>query len=74
MILSTKNAPNKPQTQLFALVIHVRTGPYYCGVGADKAFGRDISEAHYRACLYAGVNIYGSNAEAMPAQVNVFKS
>lgn len=45
-------------------------GPYYCGVGADKAYGRDIVEAHYRACLYAGVKIAGTNAEAMPAQVN----
>ncbi|XP_075885315.1 glutamine synthetase isoform X2 [Nelusetta ayraudi] len=44
-------------------------GPYYCGVGADKAYGRDIAEAHYRACLYAGVNICGTNAEVMPAQV-----
>lgn len=44
-------------------------GPYYCGVGADKAYGRDIVEAHYRACLYAGVNICGTNAEVMPAQV-----
>lgn len=26
-------------------------------------------EAHYRACLYAGVNICGTNAEVMPAQV-----
>ncbi|XP_075885395.1 glutamine synthetase isoform X3 [Nelusetta ayraudi] len=43
-------------------------GPYYCGVGADKAYGRDIAEAHYRACLYAGVNICGTNAEVMPAQ------
>ncbi|KAJ4926056.1 hypothetical protein JOQ06_008240 [Pogonophryne albipinna] len=43
-------------------------GPYYCGVGADKAFGRDIVECHYKACLYAGVNIYGSNAEVMPSQ------
>ncbi|KAK2496891.1 hypothetical protein MC885_015321 [Smutsia gigantea] len=43
-------------------------GPYYCGVGADKAYGRDIVEAHYRACLYAGVKIAGTNAEAMPAQ------
>uniref|UniRef100_A0A3B5M7K9 Glutamine synthetase n=1 Tax=Xiphophorus couchianus TaxID=32473 RepID=A0A3B5M7K9_9TELE len=43
-------------------------GPYYCGVGADKAYGRDIVEAHYRACLYAGVNICGTNAEVMPAQ------
>ena len=45
------------------------TGPYYCGVGADKAYGRDIVEAHYKACLYAGVNIGGTNAEVMPSQV-----
>jgi len=43
-------------------------GPYYCGVGANKVYGRDIVEAHYRACLYAGVKIAGSNAEVMPAQ------
>ena len=45
------------------------TGPYYCGVGADKVYGRSIVEAHYKACLYAGVKIAGSNAEVMPAQV-----
>lgn len=39
-----------------------------CGVGADKVYGRDVVEAHYRACLYAGVKICGSNAEVMPAQ------
>jgi len=43
-------------------------GPYYCGVGANKVYGRDIVESHYRACLYAGVKISGSNAEVMPAQ------
>jgi len=43
-------------------------GPYYCGVGANKVYGRDIVEAHYRACMYAGVKIAGSNAEVMPAQ------
>jgi len=43
-------------------------GPYYCGVGADRVFGRDVLEAHYRACLYAGVRISGTNAEVMPAQ------
>jgi glutamine synthetase len=43
-------------------------GPYYCGVGADKVYGRDVLEAHYRACLYAGVKICGTNAEVMPAQ------
>jgi len=43
-------------------------GPYYCGVGSDKVIARDIVDAHYRACLYAGVKICGSNAEVMPAQ------
>ncbi|KAF7652865.1 hypothetical protein LDENG_00091170 [Lucifuga dentata] len=43
-------------------------GPYYCSVGADSAYGRDIVECHYKACLYAGVKIYGSNAEVMPSQ------
>lgn len=43
-------------------------GPYYCGVGSNKVYGRDIVEAHYRACLYAGVKIAGTNAEVMPAQ------
>ncbi|XP_054714308.1 glutamine synthetase-like isoform X1 [Uloborus diversus] len=43
-------------------------GPYYCGIGATKAYGRDIVEAHYRACMYAGINIGGTNAEVMPAQ------
>jgi len=43
-------------------------GPYYCGAGADKAFGRHLVEAHYRACLYAGVKIAGINGEVMPGQ------
>ncbi|CAO2607554.1 Glutamine synthetase [Lemmus lemmus] len=38
------------------------------GFRADKAYGRDIVEAHYGACLYAGVKITGTNAEVMPAQ------
>ncbi|KAF2570265.1 hypothetical protein F2Q70_00006023, partial [Brassica cretica] len=43
-------------------------GPYYCGVGADKAFGRDIVDSHYKACLYAGINVSGTNGEVMPGQ------
>ncbi|XP_077483767.1 glutamine synthetase 2 cytoplasmic-like [Amblyomma americanum] len=43
-------------------------GHYYCGVGPDRAFGRDVVEAHYRACLYAGIKICGCNAEVMPSQ------
>ena len=49
-------------------------GPYYCGVGANKVYGRDIVEGHYRTCLYSGVNISGTNAEVMPAQVATQKS
>jgi len=43
-------------------------GPYYCGVGANRVYGRDIVEAHYRACMFAGIKICGTNAEVMPAQ------
>ncbi|KAH0725846.1 hypothetical protein KY290_001676 [Solanum tuberosum] len=43
-------------------------GPYYCGAGVEKSFGRDISDAHYKACLYAGINISGTNGEVMPGQ------
>ena len=34
-----------------------------------QVYGRDVVEAHYKACLYTGVNISGTNAEVMPAQV-----
>jgi len=43
-------------------------GPYYCGIGTGRVFCRDIVEAHYKACLYAGIKIAGINAEVMPAQ------
>lgn len=43
-------------------------GPYYCGVGSGKVYARDVIEAHYRACLYAGIEISGINAEVMPSQ------
>ena len=43
-------------------------GPYYCGVGSNNAFGRNIADEHYAACLYAGLNISGINAEVAPGQ------
>lgn len=49
-------------------------GPYYCGIGANRVYGRDIVESHYRCCLYSGVNISGDNAEVMPAQVHIMTS
>ncbi len=41
---------------------------YYCGVGADEVFGRDVVEEHLEACINAGLDISGINAEVMPAQ------
>jgi glutamine synthetase len=43
-------------------------GPYYCAVGANNIFGREISEAHASACIEAGIGIAGTNAEVMPGQ------
>ncbi|TXG69889.1 hypothetical protein EZV62_004824 [Acer yangbiense] len=54
--------------QHFREIDAVFCGPYYCGAGADKAWGRDIVDAHYKACLYAGINISGINGEVMPGQ------
>jgi glutamine synthetase len=45
-----------------------KQGPYYCGIGAEKAVGRDLVNAHYKACLYAGIQISGINGEVMPGQ------
>ncbi|MBH1989363.1 MAG: glutamine synthetase beta-grasp domain-containing protein [Myxococcaceae bacterium] len=43
-------------------------GPYYCGIGSDRTFGRDLVEAHAFACAEANLAIYGINAEVMPSQ------
>ena len=46
----------------------VPQGPYYCGVGAGLAIGRNIVEKHLEVCLKAGLQISGINAEVMPGQ------
>ena len=43
-------------------------GGYYCGVGDDEVFGRDIVEEHTTACIEAGLSISGTNAEVMMGQ------
>ncbi len=43
-------------------------GPYYCSVGANNAFGRDIVEEHLDACLEAGLNVEGINGEVAAGQ------
>uniref|UniRef100_A0AC34GPZ1 Glutamine synthetase n=1 Tax=Panagrolaimus sp. ES5 TaxID=591445 RepID=A0AC34GPZ1_9BILA len=41
---------------------------YYCGIGADRAFGRSFVQAHTNACILAGLKISGANAGVTPAQ------
>ena len=43
-------------------------GDYYCGVGAGNVEGRDIAEAHLEACLEAGIELHGTNAEVALGQ------
>ena len=45
-----------------------KQGQYYCSVGSSNCIGRDILECFYRAALYAGINISGTNVEVAPSQ------
>ena len=52
----TNNTNPKPQ------------GDYYCGVGCNNIYKREIPEKHIEYCLYAGLDICGINAEVAPSQ------
>jgi glutamine synthetase len=43
-------------------------GQFYCSIGADNAFGRNVSEKHLYACIHAGIKISGINSEVAPGQ------
>lgn len=43
-------------------------GPYYCSVGPENCYGRAVVESLYKAALYAGIEISGTNGEVMPGQ------
>lgn len=43
-------------------------GPYYCGIGCENAYGRQIADAAWKAQLYAGLKVCGINAEVAPGQ------
>src|SRR3989344_104372 len=43
-------------------------GQYYCSVGANNAYGRDIADEHLDACLDAGIELHGINAEVATGQ------
>ena len=43
-------------------------GPYYCSVGTSNCVGREILDSFYRAALYAGIKVSGTNVEVAPSQ------
>lgn len=47
---------------------NITQGQYYCSVGSKNAFLRKIVDKHLEACIEAGLNISGSNAEVSPYQ------
>ncbi len=45
-----------------------KQGQYYCGVGGRDPVERQIAEEHLNACIMAGLNISGINAEVANGQ------
>ena len=43
-------------------------GQFYCSIGSQNAFGRDIIEKHYQYCLKSGIQVTGINAEVACGQ------
>lgn len=41
---------------------------YYCSVGGDRSFGREIVYEHMNLCLMAGISLCGTNAEVVASQ------
>lgn len=49
-------------------LLYDKQGPYYCSVGGDKSYGRDIATEHLKYCCVAELDICGINAEVTPSQ------
>jgi glutamine synthetase len=43
-------------------------GQFYCSVGGNNCFLREMVDKHMKYCLYAGIKISGINAEVAPSQ------
>eukprot|EP00803_Ostreobium_quekettii_P001914 evm.model.scf_457.6 EVM.evm.TU.scf_457.6 scf_457:81370-85790(+) len=48
--------------------VPVEGRPNYCGSGGGIVAGREVCEAHVRACLHAGIPISGASATSTPGQ------
>ena len=46
----------------------ITQGQYYCSVGSQNAYYREVAEEHMDLCLRAGLKVSGINAEVAPCQ------
>ena len=46
----------------------INQGQYYCSVGSQNAYYREVAEEHMHLCLKAGLKVSGMNAEVAPCQ------
>ena len=37
-------------------------GPFYCGVGSESVYGRQLAEAHMDACIRVSLSTYAHSA------------
>ena len=62
------NNDNKTPYKWTTDIVNNRQGKFYCSVGSDRNFGREIALKHMNYCIQAGINICGVNSEVAPSQ------
>ncbi len=45
-----------------------KQGQYYCGIGSENSFGREVMNSFVEHCIAAELTLYGTNAEVAPGQ------
>ena len=68
--LKSINTTNKKHGEGVYCDYYENPGTFYCGVGAESVYidEQNLVNAHRDACLNAGINISGTNAEVAPSQ------
>ena len=67
----TPYGPTNPTDQFKPNVHNITQGQYYCAVGNQNVFGRNIMNMHMDACIQAGLLVAGTNLEVAPGQAEI---
>jgi glutamine synthetase len=67
-VLTTKVNGETVPYGVSSTISEVKQGPYYCGNGNGHVAGRNFVDDHLEHCLYADLNISGTNAEVLLGQ------